>query len=533
MSRLFLSFLSFLAVAGHSDEPSTDPNDPVYKNKPLSTWLKELNDRDPSVRKAAAYAMRDLGPAAKTALPALFKILKDDPSPEVREWAGYALASVAPTDSGVLQALLQAMQNDASEKVRGSATAALSNIKPKPKSGIPELKQLLKHNCASVRKNAVQAIAEIEDPKALTPILMSSLGDKDATVRETIAWHLAISPIDVVPALSKALADEDPAVRAGASLALGNCARFARQEKGSLVKDALPSILGLLRDKESAVREGAAETLYLFASKNRSLRSPTDSTEVAAAIPGLIAALKDQDATVRSWSVLALGTIGPDAKAAVPGLTQALLDQTVRVRQVAAAALGRIGPQAKSAVPALIVALKDTETSVRWAAASGLAGIGPDAREALAPLREAASSENRELQQQAENAVKNINVVGDVEKDSKKFAAIIIFWQQKFPGSSFEGAFIHRTNGPRGNWLHIHVPPEIETLYQHPFSREFLEERLKEKDNLPRAIAFDLLSLKQPLRGIGKGGTISYDSGDPLQCIDYTVIRTWDMLCQR
>src|SRR5947209_1981377 len=123
-----LSLLAFLAVAAHSELRAQDPNDPLYQNKPHSTWLKELSDKDPKVRKSAAYAMRDLGPKAKAAVPTLFKMLKGDPSPGARIWAGYALASVAPEDPTVPRTLLQAMQNDTSKAVRSSTTVALSNL---------------------------------------------------------------------------------------------------------------------------------------------------------------------------------------------------------------------------------------------------------------------------------------------------------------------------------------------------------------------------------------------------------------------
>jgi HEAT repeat protein len=235
------------------------------------------------------------------------------------------------------------------------------------------------------------------------------------------------------------LKDKNPTTKAGACLALGHIARFPSEGETSLIKELLPSMLALLKDKESVVRESAAKTLYLIGSA-RQRRSFMGHCDIVSGIPALIAALKDQNSTVRRWCILALGEIGPEAEAAVPALTEALLDKTIRVRQGAAAALGRIGPKAKSAVPALILALKDRDVSVRWAAASGLAGIGPDAKAALPALRDASESEDIEIQRQATNALKNIDVVIDIQKDSKNFDAIIRYWQQQFPKSTFEGA---------------------------------------------------------------------------------------------
>jgi hypothetical protein len=47
--------------------------------------------------------------------------------------------------------------------------------------------------------------------------------------------------------------------------------------------------------------------------------------------------------------------------------------------------------------------------------------------------------------------------------------------------------------------LHIPVPQGLETLYEHPFAREFLENHLDDEERLHRAIAADLLTLKLPI----------------------------------
>jgi hypothetical protein len=58
-------FLLILAVVMQSDKPKAqNPNDLIYENKPLSVWLNQLSDKDPKVRKSAAYAI-DLGSKAK------------------------------------------------------------------------------------------------------------------------------------------------------------------------------------------------------------------------------------------------------------------------------------------------------------------------------------------------------------------------------------------------------------------------------------------------------------------------------------
>jgi len=391
-------------------------------------------------------------------------------------------------------------------------------MKPKPKAVLPDLKQLLKNESPELRINAIHALVEIEEPKAMTPILIASLGDKDADVRETVAWRLGYIE-DIVPTLRGLLHNDKPTVRAGASLALGRWGETCRDEDIPQIKETLPAIIELLKDKESFVRESSAQGLYRVSRPG-----------ITVAIPPLTSALEDQTAAVRRWSVLALGQIGSDSHPAVAGLTKLLRDPSEGVRQAAAAALGRIGPKAKSAVPKLIAALEDPDMSVRWAAASGLAGIGPDAKEALPALRKAAKTEDRNLPREADNAIRNIDVIIDLKKDAEKFDAIVHGWQEQF-STNFQWEFGHTANGPSGNWLHISVPIELENLYQHSFSRQFLDEHLKDKTSFHKAIAADLLYLKQPILSKDTTHYFGVDGGSMWKCADYRVFRTWELVC--
>lgn len=77
------------------------------------------------------------------------------------------------------------------------------------------------------------------------------------------------------------------------------------------------------------------------------------------ALPALIEALKDPQASVRDRAAHALARMGPPASQAVPALIDALEDPDWRVRRSAARALGQIGPSAEAAVPALIEVIRD------------------------------------------------------------------------------------------------------------------------------------------------------------------------------
>src|SRR5437870_5200221 len=95
----------------------------------------------------------------------------------------------------------------------------------------------------------------------------------------------------------KALGDKDDGIRAKAAFALGKI--------GPDPKLAVKPLLKLLTEGNADVRRSASEALGQFK---------------AAAVPGLIEALKDDVVSMKIEAALALGQIGPDAKAALLAL---------------------------------------------------------------------------------------------------------------------------------------------------------------------------------------------------------------------
>jgi len=141
-------------------------------------------------------------------------------------------------------------------------------------------------------------------------------------------------------------------LRAAAAAALGVIGRPAAQE-------AVPALTKALEDEEGLVRARAIGALGAIGPG-------------AQAVPALLRLLEDGELNA-AW---ALEAIGPEASEAVPYLIRALAeDRHQRTRAAAAKALGAIGPAAHEAVPALRKALEDRSPSVREAAAEALAAI--------------------------------------------------------------------------------------------------------------------------------------------------------------
>jgi HEAT repeat protein len=175
------------------------------------------------------------------------------------------------------------------------------------------------------------------------------------------------SPEDV-PALTRALEQEDPLVRRDAAEDLGLI--------GPPAADALPVLQKLAeQDADPLSRIAAARAVVSIDPKNET------------ALPLLVKALQDKTAKVRKKSAEALGDLGPGAKSAAGALVKAVKDSDPAVSWAAVDALGQIGPDAEEAVPALIEALK--EASTRGAAADTLGQIGRKAQAAVPALEQA------------------------------------------------------------------------------------------------------------------------------------------------
>jgi hypothetical protein len=181
------------------------------------------------------------------------------------------------------------------------------------KDAVPDLQAMLNDASPDTRKVAVITLGGMA-PKvpaatlALTDALRYSVY---ADVRRRVADAMSNSPPPVnqaVPALVRALKDEDARVRRNAAASLG------------VILHSIPPVPG-------------AET------------RESDPTETAAAVTALADALRDDDAGVRTNAGEALGMIGPAAKSAAPALMDALENGKVK-REWVDSVLKRIDPEA-------------------------------------------------------------------------------------------------------------------------------------------------------------------------------------------
>jgi HEAT repeat protein len=269
----------------------------------VAELIGRLKDRDPVVREEACHALASLGAAAKPAVPDLIDALGDDHLP-VYVAAGFALAEMG---KDAVPALMQAARSR-NTGVRAEAAYLLGRIGPDAIEAVPTLVEAMGGGDPEVREAAVTALGQIFDSSpASDPAPPLDLGSS------------------TIPGLLNLLARTgagDPSwslVRSEAAKTLGKI--------GPSSSAAVPALVGYLRDPDPRVRAACAWALgggFLEPTPNRWMMYRTSRSGIGVgaeqAVPGLIEALDDPEATVQWNAAEALAGFGPAARAAIPKL---------------------------------------------------------------------------------------------------------------------------------------------------------------------------------------------------------------------
>lgn len=379
----------------------------------------------------AAYwvcvVLRQIGPAAKAAAPALTEKLKDS-RPDIRIQAILALGAMG---DAALPAVPQIGEAVKDERTCAAATFALGRLKKIPADAENALWANAKGNNPFLSTVSIWALTNQhpEDPalrRAATQHLMRRLKDKDALVRVAAARALAALPPDpeiTLPIFKEEMKDADPTTL-----------KHALDALAMLGEAAVPSLVNIL-EKHKELRVEAAYTLGQMGPK------------AAAAVDALAKLVDDENLQIATEAIIALGKIGPDAKAAVPTLCAALMKEGEKNSHAIVFALGDIGPAASAAepllleamqagdkslaaiaarsyveiqppasrdqaaakaVPVLATCLSDPLPETRKAAAESLAALGPLAKEARPALEKTSEDKVKGVRDAAANALKAI-----------------------------------------------------------------------------------------------------------------------------
>jgi HEAT repeat protein len=187
------------------------------KPDPVAELTAQLQSTDADQRIAAADALRELGPSAGSAVPALARCLTDL-HPGLRQAAARALGEMR-NDAEPAQRALQAVLNDPEMSVRMTAAWSLHRLDPDGDRHIPVLTSAMRAG----EGGTIVAVGRL-GPQArwALPTLTGLLRDERPGVRRLAADAIGKIGPDAAAraALQQATQDPDDRVRAAASAAL-------------------------------------------------------------------------------------------------------------------------------------------------------------------------------------------------------------------------------------------------------------------------------------------------------------------------
>lgn len=389
-------------AAGVAAEEDTSTID----GRTAAEWAADLGSEALDARRKAAFTLWNFGPRARPHVRALAKALRDDDD------------YIRSTVEKVL--------------VRFEWQRSLNTLS----TALPELIDALGDERVSVRIAAVNLIWNAgpipnvqggePPPEALLPALVKALQDDDGKVRSNAAAALANlqkNGADALPALEKALRDPDPQVRTWSVRAVS----WIAVEKG------VPLVLALAGDTDAGVRTavyeacasagaGAANTDAALAVLQKGLQDPVKEVRRTAAtslwglgrteaIPALARALAEDEAPeVRNAAASTLGGLG-DASA-VPHLLKALEHEDDMTRAGAASGVARLGPEGVVALPKLIQLLRTGSNSLRSSVLLAIGMMGKGAEPALPALIEALQDEDPGVRSMAASSLSGLTGLG-------------------------------------------------------------------------------------------------------------------------
>ena len=196
-------------------------------------------------RREALPALAELGPQAKSAIPALTKLLTDSER-EFRLLVAATIAKINPQSTAALPPVAELAHDP---QYQFLAIETLGKMGP---IAIPTLMKLAKEQDESRRGYAVVALGHIgPDAKTAVPVLAELLACQSWTLRWAAAESLAQIGPAAIPSLKQSLKSDDPTFRRAVAEVLW---RVSPKDE-----TAIPVLFELLKDDEGEFRLPAAE----------------------------------------------------------------------------------------------------------------------------------------------------------------------------------------------------------------------------------------------------------------------------------
>ncbi len=148
-------------AAGYVLAAYKKPEDTAKTVPALAALLKGRDE----ARTDWAWALAEIGPAAREAGPALREALKDEDE-AFRQAAAFALVEIQGEHAAeAVPVLVEVLKDrDAEPKARADAAHKLAKLKANARPAVPALRELLQEKDEPLRKAAEEALKEIEQP---------------------------------------------------------------------------------------------------------------------------------------------------------------------------------------------------------------------------------------------------------------------------------------------------------------------------------------------------------------------------------
>lgn len=274
-------------------------------------------------------------------------------------------------DPRIIELLVQNL-GDADERLAVLSAISLSRFGG---AAVEPLLAALHHPNAEVRQRCIWVLWNLEDQRAVEPLMTTLRYDSDQKVRRFAACGLGMlkSP-QAINSLIDALADDDERVRWDAAVALAK-----------IGSRAVHSLIIAAQYGAPLMRAGAINALAWIRDER--------------VVHIIAAALRDKHVQVRMRAAFALGWIGHQT--AVEPLQWALRDCNEDVRMQAAAALGWL--RDPKSIAALAPLLNDSNEWVAYTAVEALSSLGTS--EAVAVLKSAAQHPSSRVRDAIQNGL--------------------------------------------------------------------------------------------------------------------------------
>ena len=341
----------------------------------IQALVRQLQDKDESIRLKAAKELSNLGAKAWDALPAL-KTASSDSDPDVRDMAEKAVQRIvkdanSPNSSKnpKIEPLLQDLRNR-KNSVRIEALEGLAKLGDEGKVAGRDVVAMLLDGTPAVREKAAETLEKI-NPQVHRPVI-ALLVDKNTSKRVAAIRAIAQMGKEGEPAmpvlgvLYQQLVGK-PSLRAtnAGSFATGIPGRGGRGGRGGagmgggfggpsqadggqgqIVREDAGSVLRAMASVAPDEKPVGRAVLNAISAGDTGLRSvglelaEGMKLETNSLVSSLIPALNDEQCRVQV--VQLLGKVGPDAKKAVPILKKLRLDSSEAVRDAVTKALEKI-----------------------------------------------------------------------------------------------------------------------------------------------------------------------------------------------